>query len=72
MATKRRAAKKTPAKYKTKTELKKILAKAQAEIAILLKTQRAGTLAQVELKARLEEIKGHLKAMDPFDWYHRH
>jgi hypothetical protein len=73
MATKRTSAKKTSRKRKpTRTDLKKLLAKAQAKVANLLINQRAGTLAQVELKAQLEEIKGHLKKMEPFDRYHRH
>jgi hypothetical protein len=67
MASKRTTAKKTSGKYKTGTELKKLLAKAQAEVANLLKNQRAGTLAQVELKAGLQEIKKHLKLMEPHD-----
>jgi chromosome segregation ATPase len=72
MATKRTSARKTSPKSKPRAELKKLLAKAQAEVANLLKKQRAGTLAQVELKARLEEIKGQLEAMEPFDWHTRH
>jgi|HubBroStandDraft_2_1064218.scaffolds.fasta_scaffold705220_2 hypothetical protein len=72
MAIKRTSAKKTPPKCRPKAELKKVLAKAQAEVAKLLKNQRAGTLAQVELKARLKEIKAHLKVLEPFDWYTRH
>jgi hypothetical protein len=68
MATKRTSARKTSRKGKSRTELEKLLAKAQAEVANLLKKQRAGTLTQVELKARLEEIKGHLTVMEPFDW----
>ena len=72
MAKKRAGAKKKPVRCKTTAEIKKILAKAQAKVANLQKNQRAGTLAQVELKARLEEIKGQLKAMEPFDWRHRH
>jgi hypothetical protein len=71
MATKRTSARKT-SQCKPRAELKKLLAKSQAKVANLLKNQRAGTLAQVELKAQLDEIKGHLKAMDPFDWYTRH
>jgi hypothetical protein len=71
MATKRTSARKTSSKYKPRAELEKLLAKAQAEVAILQKNQRAGTLAQVELKARLEEIKGHLKALEPFDCFSR-
>jgi hypothetical protein len=67
MASKRTTAKKTSGKYKTVTEVKELLAKARAEIANLLKNQRAGTLAQVELKARLQEIKKHLKLMEPHD-----
>ena len=67
MATKKTGARKTSRAGKPRKELEKILAKAQAEVAILLKRQRAGTLAQVELRARLEEIKGYLKVLEPFD-----
>ena len=72
MASKRTTAKKTPGKFKTRAELKKLLAKAQAEIAKLLRDQKAGILPQKELKAGLNETKKYLKAMEPFDRYHRH
>jgi len=73
MAPKKTTARKTSGKrYLTRTELEKLLAKAQAEVTSLLDEVRDGTLAQVELKAGLKEIKQYLKAMEPFDWYHRH
>jgi hypothetical protein len=72
MAKKRAGAKKKPVRCKTTAEIKKILAKAQAKVANLQKNQRAGTLAQVELEARLEEITGHLNDMDPWDVYTSH
>lgn len=70
MATKRATPRKTSGKGKTRSQYKKLLAKARAEIEGLLANQKAGTLAQVEMKARLEEIKGHLKELEPFDVYY--
>jgi hypothetical protein len=70
MASKKTTAGNRPGKCKTRTELKKLLTKAQAQVANL--HQRAGTLAQKDLKARLKEVKGHLRAMEPFDWYTKH
>jgi hypothetical protein len=68
MATKRTRARKTSRKRRlTRAKQKRVLAKAQAEVAKLLRKQRAGTLAQVELKTRLVEIKGHLRVLEPFD-----
>lgn len=73
MASKRSTARKTSGKRnRQRKEHKKLLTKAQARITRLLKKVRGGTLAQPELKTGLEEIKGHLKAMEPFDWYHHH
>jgi hypothetical protein len=72
MASKRKNARKTRGGCKTRPELKKLLAKARAEVASLLKDQRAGTLAQVDLKAGLTEIKEHLAEIEPWDVYTRH
>jgi len=44
-----------------------MLKKARAEVAHLLKGQRAGTLTQVDLEAGLEETDKHLELMEPFD-----
>jgi hypothetical protein len=71
MASRRTIARKTSGKGKklTRAALEKLLKKAQAEVANLLKDHRDGTLTQVELKAGLQEIQEYLKAMEPHDWY---
>jgi hypothetical protein len=71
------ASKKAPAKgkhggCKTRPQLKRLVAKAQAEVAKLQKRQRAGTLAQVRLEAGLAEIQGRLADMEPWDVYTGH
>jgi hypothetical protein len=70
--TKRKNTGKALRECKPMPELKKLLAKAQAEIANLLKDQRAGTLAQEDLKAGLTETKQHLDELAPFDVYTKH
>jgi hypothetical protein len=71
MASKRTTAGKRASKRSklTKTELIKRYERAQAEVAKLLKGHQGGTLTQVDLKAGLEEIKEHLRLMEPHDWY---
>jgi hypothetical protein len=69
MASKRTSARKTSRKGRklTKKKLKGLLAKAQAEVASLLKDVRGGILTQVELRAGLKEVEEYLHAMEPFD-----
>lgn len=69
MASKRTTARKRAGKggKLTKAELIELLKKARAEVAKLLKDQRAGTLTQVDLEAGLEETDKHLELMEPFD-----
>jgi hypothetical protein len=55
------------AKGKTKAELLKLLAKAQAEVTSLLKGAETGTLTRVNLKAGLAEIEENLDAMEPLE-----
>jgi len=74
MASKRTTSRRTSGKRRkvTKTELVEVWEKAQAQVANLLKDHGAGTLTQVDLKAGLEEIKEHLRVMEPHDWYYQH
>ena len=55
------------AKGKTRAELLKLLAKAQAEVESLLKGAETGTLTRVNLKAGLAEIEENLDAMEPLE-----
>lgn len=72
MAAKRTTTRKRASKRRklTKTQLIKRYERARAEVAKLLKRHRGGTLTRVKLKAGLEEIKDHLRLMEPHDWYY--
>jgi hypothetical protein len=70
MASRRTTARKTSGKGrkgKTRSELKKLLKNAQAEIEKLLKGDQAGTLTRRNLRAGLEEIKEDLVAIVPLE-----
>jgi hypothetical protein len=68
VTSKRTTARKTSGKRRTRqAELRRLLKKAQAEVANLLKRDRAGTLTGATLKVGLEEIRGHLRRMNPLD-----
>jgi predicted ribonuclease toxin of YeeF-YezG toxin-antitoxin module len=70
MASRRTTPRKTSGKSrkgKTRSELKKLLKNAQAEIEKLLKGDQAGTLTRRNLRAGLEEIKADLVAIVPLE-----
>lgn len=55
------------AQGKTRAELLRLLAKAQTEVASLLKDAETGTLTRRNLKAGLSEIDENLDAMEPLE-----
>jgi hypothetical protein len=44
--------------------LRKLLQRAQGEVAELLKRNKAGTITQVQLQTELQEVKAELKEID--------